>query len=358
MKRLLALCLVAAAIAGAGSVVVLGRAAPSYASDRAALEACVLSEPEGNANTAPSPEALDCMARLIKDMILDVSGTRLEHLQRATAETTRSALKYGCHDAAHSAGESAMLKVGWRQAANQVESFSACSSGLLHGVFDGLAEVELTEQDWVDFGRWCAEESSGIADCGDSFGHLSWKKLRNTEAAILRCLYIDSDKADSNLSRRTDCADGVLMSRFLPGVGYQQEPLTDEMIPRFCDMLLAVPNDSDGDLILGCHAGIGYIIAMTSKLSADQYDDLVSSQGGTAAAPDDLLAQAVSDTIRRCDLITTPEGPMNCRNRMFPMIGWRASSLGVDYQKLCSMLSDPEERDFCISTNRRQLKYS
>lgn len=181
-----------------------------------------------------------------------------------------------CHGPAHRAGQYAWSKVKdleWLLA--QVED-PACEYGLGHGVLDGMADQDPTDENFAEAARVCQSLWNGpdaLPDpayvyCADGTGHAAYWVERDPVEAAKLCALHEEDRTKS------ECMGGVLMEMFEPaGFLEVSDPdylLADatSVLPQVC---AAVGELGERALVEGCMAGSGYVLTRDAWVLGDRY---------------------------------------------------------------------------------------
>ena len=142
----------------------------------------------------------------------------------------------------------------------------SCQGGLVHGIFDAVAALNVTPEVLKEFALVCTERedmylksksqvaASLSAYCSDASGHAAYGLTNNLEGAVKICNDILSYGKQISA-----CVEGVMMQRYQPasgvgGLGYMMSHIE---LPKFCDSLKG--KYKTDDVFLGCHDGAGYV---------------------------------------------------------------------------------------------------
>lgn len=167
-----------------------------------------------------------------------------------------------CHDLLHETGESQVttLEDGLHilKAINQ----ATCQGGLVHGVLDGVARLELNTEDFKKISSTCdlysnhhdAREAGRLVNyCADGVGHAAWSSDKNLEKAVEYCDNM-ADEWQSGI-----CAEGVIMQMFEPAndvPSYTLEYGYDNL-HNICETWPSFKENKPS--LNGCHKGAAYV---------------------------------------------------------------------------------------------------
>ncbi|MFM7088891.1 MAG: hypothetical protein ACKOW9_05180 [Candidatus Paceibacterota bacterium] len=136
-----------------------------------------------------------------------------------------------------------------------------CDSGMYHGFWEAVGYSKPSLDTWRELIQWCEEKSKTLLDagnCGDAAGHAAFDATKEQHSAVrLACFLFSADIL------RSECAEGVLMQRFIPGSG---SPGTDPLptltnMPKLCEKL----RYEEASIAKGCFRGIGWLLGQTAK---------------------------------------------------------------------------------------------
>ena len=255
---------------------------------------------------------------LKENKILDLEPTM-------TRMDTRNSLRTLCHEAAHAAGQQIFRETGDWRASVDVADRLVCNSGLLHGVFDGLAKQRVSSDQWVAIAAWCSDVSkrqSGQGNCGDATGHAAWDASRSSAEALGVCALITVDFLASQ------CAEGIVMQQFTPASRLDESiPLPRASVLEVCaaSVGLAAPLRS------GCLKGIGYVTGTSLELQSRDGSDLTGEQ----------LRAVIRDGLSYCSPFAAEAS--DCMVRYWETMFFRLRQQPNPVDFICSAVKDQEQ---------------
>jgi len=201
-------------------------------------------------------EVQSCFYRL---MVTAIEAGQMLDVQTALAAqiTETPDLFSACHTIGHKVGQHAFRK--YRDIAKLIEmnESATCQYALGHGVLDGFAFSNPSEEDFAAAAESCVnlrfkndEAHRAYKLCSDGLGHAAWTATKNVPDAVRRCAMLQDELG------REVCGEGIVMQIYEPA---GTDPSRDidrafEELPKIC---ASWPDKAE--TLVGCFSGAGYI---------------------------------------------------------------------------------------------------
>lgn len=202
-----------------------------------------------------TPEAEECIYQV---MTASADVGQLVEMQEALSAQIllTPPLFNACHNAGHNAGQYAFELSGDIAALLLENTSTTCQYGVGHGLLDGFAKSNPTDQQYQEAADACVKlldlnHHDSFAFCTDGLGHAAWASTKNIDQAVARCALISEPEG------RAACGEGIIMQIYEPAGFLPSEDIASapEQLPEMC----ANWPSTDPDLRSGCDSGGGYI---------------------------------------------------------------------------------------------------
>lgn len=231
------------------------RSAPSAASARE-IEISFVTCGRGDMSVRNllSPAAQAC---ILEVMLSAADAGHLALMQEALVSqiSKTPGLYNACHNAGHQAGQRAFKNSGDIAALIRANTTATCNYAVGHGVLDGFAFSNPTDQQFLLAAQACdymrdRGNQPVFGLCTDGLGHAAWTSTENVTDAAARCdllIYADG---------RSACGSGIIMQMYEPAGTTPTHDLAAAVheIPVLCTNWVG-----DYDTKLGCYSGAGYL---------------------------------------------------------------------------------------------------
>lgn len=203
--------------------------------------------------------AIDCVSLVLEDAIRNEKARAVMPFLKEMNK--KSGFARICHIASHRAGIKAFNKNESLIKQHDNVNSITCDSGMYHGFWEAVGYSKPSLEVWTELTSWCESQGNIVSDagnCGDAAGHAAYDATKDQHAAVDLVCYLFS--ADVLIS---ECVEGVLMQRFIPGSGSPgDDPLPPlDQLHELCSVL----KDKKQSIAKGCFKGVGWLLAQKAK---------------------------------------------------------------------------------------------
>lgn len=226
----------------------------------------------------------------------------------------------------------------------------SCQGGLVHGIFDAVAALNVTTEVLKEFALVCTEREDSYlksgsqvaaslsAYCSDASGHAAYGLTDNLEDAVKICN--DSLSYGRQISA---CVEGVMMQRYEPasgvgGLGYKMSHIE---LPKFCDSLKG-KYETD-DVFLGCHDGAGYVYMR----KAHYVQDCLIYQSCSENEMFARINSAVSEVYQACKRDHDDAKQNRCSDKMSMQMPGYIYSNDIYREESCAVFANAQQKIVC-----------